>query len=104
MRAPDFLCWPLVAVGCGSLVARSCFITMAESLSLTDILHLPIAGMPGWSNTFRARCRACRFTTLQDIVSLGAAEVSRIKYLGPDCFRELVDFLDERELLLLLPR
>jgi len=76
---------------------------MAESLSLTDILSTPLADMPGWSADFRARCKACKIVALQDLVSLGAHEVSKNKYLGPDCFRELVEYLYARKMLPLLP-
>ena len=71
--------------------------------SLTHILNTPLANMPEWSNDFLSRCKARNITTLQDIVALGAHEVSKTKYLGPDCFRELVDYLYARQLLPLLP-
>lgn len=98
MRAPDFLCRPLVAVGCGSLVARSCFKAMIVSLP-TDILKLPIADIPELSKKFRACCQVCGFHTLRDVCDLGAVEASKIRYLGPGHFRELVDFLQQRRLL-----
>jgi len=71
--------------------------------SLTDILNTPLADMPEWSTDFRARCKACKIITLQDLVALGAHEVSKTKYLGPDCFRELVAYLYARQLLPVLP-
>jgi len=71
--------------------------------SLTDILNTPLADMPEWSTDFRSRCKACKIVTLQDLVVLGAHEISKTKYLGPDCFRELVDYLYARQLLPVLP-
>ncbi|MEC3881900.1 hypothetical protein [Parapedobacter sp. 10938] len=65
----------------------------------TDILNVPIDSIPELSRNFRASCRACGFHTLQDICRLGAAEASKTRYLGPDLFRELTDFLHARRIL-----
>lgn len=68
----------------------------------TDILRVPIADIPQLSKGFVKCCKACRFQTLQDICDKGAVEVSKSRYLGPFHFRELVDFLHKRNLLLAL--
>ena len=71
--------------------------------TLNKLLHTPIADLHAWSKGFAKRCHACGLTNLQDIVQLGAHEVSKPRYLGPIYFRELVDYLHERQLLLVFP-
>ena len=72
--------------------------------TLNKLLHTPIVDMPEWSKGFAKRCHACGLTNLQDIVQLGTHEVSKPRYLGPIYFRELVDYLQAQQLLLLLNR
>ncbi|GGH00017.1 hypothetical protein GCM10007415_39880 [Parapedobacter pyrenivorans] len=65
----------------------------------TDILKVPIADIPELGRKFQACCQACGFHTLREVCQLGAYEASKDRYLGPDHFRKLVDFLQERRIL-----
>lgn len=65
----------------------------------TDILQLDIATLPGISDTFKGRCRALGFHTLDDICTVGSQKAVRPALLGPTLYRELVDFLSANRVL-----
>ncbi|MFC6102852.1 hypothetical protein [Olivibacter domesticus] len=69
--------------------------------SIDQIIHVPISDLD-FSAAFQTLCRRKNIQTLAAILSLGSGKLVKDAYLGPLHFRELVDYLDDRELLFLL--
>jgi hypothetical protein len=69
--------------------------------SIDQIIHNPISDLD-FSAAFQTLCRRKNIQTLATILNLSSGELVKDTCLGPSHFRELVDYLADRELLFLL--